>query len=401
MQGLLILASCFAAAQDPQRALDFLQANHQKHFENQIRISQIPAPTFAERKRAEYIAGEFRRIGLQRVEIDEKNNVLGWRDGQIEKTLMVSAHLDTVFPIQTDVTVRKKDNRFYGPGLGDNSLGVATLLAVAEAMEHAGIRTRRTLLFVANCCEEGLGDLQGMKHLLRPGALRDRVEACIVIDGADPARIVNGALASKRYGITFRGPGGHSWHQFGRPSPIHALGEAISLFTKLSVPESPKSTYNVGLVGGGTSINSVAAEARMEVDMRSESDAELTRMERHLLDSVEKAVSVENKLRKLGGYKVEVESKLLAVRFGGITPVDSPLAQSAAWAAKRMGVTPFYAISSTDANVPINLGIPAVTLGSGGTGGNAHAPEEWYDPEGAWKGRQQLLLAVTRYADLQ
>ena len=386
-----------------KKALDWIQANHDANIKKQIELSEIPAPTFAEGDRAAALVKEFQRIGLKDIETDQRKNVLGWRHGTSPRTIVVAAHLDTVFPAGTDVKVKKEGKRLVGPGIGDDGRGLAAMLAIAEAFQRADIKTKHTILFVANCCEEGLGDLLGIKYLLKESKYKDQIDAFISIDGLDPARITNRALASKRYRITVRGPGGHSWVNFGRVSPTHALGRIMAKFADTDVPSNPKTTFNIGKIGGGTSINAIAVEAWMEVDMRSESDAELEKLEQKLLAVARAGVTEENRFRekaaqnksgRVGDSKLTLDAKLLTVRYGGETPVNSPLVEASQWAARHFGLTPILEIGSTDANVPINLHKQGVTLGGGGTGGDFHALEEWYEPEGAWKGVQQVLLTV-------
>ncbi len=404
MRFAVIFALCSAAfAQNVMsrpgvlKAFAYLEANHEVHLKKQIEISQVPAPTFAEENRAAFMVTEFRRVGLKDVEIDPRGNVLGWRRGKVERTLAIAAHLDTVFPAGTDVTVKRKGARLLGPGIADDGRGLATLLALVEAMNHAGIETAESLLFVANVCEEGLGDLQGIKYLLQKGRFKDRIKAFISIDGTSAERIVNRALASKRYRVTIRGTGGHSWGNFGRPNPAHALARVAARFADIDVPENPRTTYSVGRIGGGTSVNSIPFEAWMEVDMRSESDTELERLEQKFLAAVERGVKEENDLRAKSGLKLAAEPKLLTVRYGGATPESSNLLQSMIGAIGAMGLEPVLEIGSTDSNVPINMGIPAVTIGGGGRGGDHHSLEEWFEPEGAYKAVQQALVAVLMY----
>jgi acetylornithine deacetylase/succinyl-diaminopimelate desuccinylase-like protein len=380
-----------------KKALAYLETHHEAHVRKQVEIAEVPAPTFAEKERAQVLVREFQRVGLKNIEIDPRGNVLGWRDGTSPRTLVVAAHLDTVFPAGTGVKVKRSGARMNGPGLMDDSRGLAVLLALVEALDSGSVATNKSLLFVANVCEEGLGDLLGIKYLLREGRYKDRVDAFISIDGYDDNVIVNRAMASKRYRITVRGPGGHSWGNFGRANPAHALGRIMARIADLDVPDSPKTVYNVGRIGGGTSINSIPFESWMDVDMRSESDAELDKLEARLLQVVRAGVEAENKLRAASGTRVEAESKLLATRYSGTTAESTPLVQAALWAARTMGRTPRLAIGSTDSNVPINMGIPAVTIAGGGRAGNLHSLEEWFEPEGAWKGAQQALLTVLAY----
>jgi acetylornithine deacetylase/succinyl-diaminopimelate desuccinylase-like protein len=340
---------------------------------------------------------EFRRVGLKDVESDPRGNVLGWRPGASPRVLVVAAHLDTVFPAGTDVKVKRTGARLNGPGLVDDARGLAVLLALVEALDHAGIATGKSLLFVADVCEEGLGDLLGIKYLLREGRFKDRVDAFISLDGSESSKITSHALASKRYRITVRGPGGHSYWNFGRANPAHALGRIIARFADTEVPAQPRTTYNVGKMGGGTSVNSIPFESWMEVDIRSESDAELDKLEARLLEAARQGVEQENRQRAASGTRVEADCKLVGVRYGGTTPEESPLVQAAIWAARTMGLRPELRTGSTDSNVPISMGIPAVTMAGGGRGGNVHSPQEWFEPEGAWKGAQQALLTILSY----
>jgi acetylornithine deacetylase/succinyl-diaminopimelate desuccinylase-like protein len=392
--GALCADDSLLSRSDVQKALAHIQATHEANIARQIEISQIPAPTFLERERAKFMAAEFRRLGLKDVEIDARNNAMGWRYGTSKRAIAIAAHLDTVFPMETDVRVKKSGNRLLGPGIADDARGLAALLALIEALDAGKIATTHSILFVANCCEEGLGNLEGVRYLLQEGRHKGRIDAFISIDGTDPSRIVNGALASKRYRITITGPGGHSWGNFGRANPAHALGRAIARFATLEVPGAPRTTYNIGKIGGGRSVNAIPEDAWMEVDMRSESAGELDKLEQALLAAVREAVAEENRLRAASGTRVEAENKLIGARYGGETPATDPLVVSTMWAARHLGLNPQLSISSTDANIPINMGKPAITVGGGGRSGNAHSESEWFEPEGAWKGVQQLLLAV-------
>lgn len=394
---LLAFQSDLPQRADVKKALAYIEANHDRHVEKQIQISEIPAPTFAEKERGAFLASEFRRIGLKDISTDPRGNVMGWRYGKSPRAIILAAHLDTVFPAGTDVKVKRQGKRLVGPGISDDGRGLTTILAVAEALEHAQIQTEKSILFVANCCEEGLGDLLGVKYILQQGQYKDRIDAFISVDGTNPARVVNGALASKRYRITIKGPGGHSYGNYGRANPAHALGRAMTYFTEYEPPAKPKTTLNIGKMGGGTSINAIPFDNWMEVDMRSESDTELEKLEQHLLASVKRAVEDENRRAAKTGTKVEADNKLLATRYGGFTPEDSALVKAAQWAVRHMGQQPVLQIGSTDSNVPINMKIPAVTLGGGGKSDSAHALEEWYEPEGGWKGIQSVLLTVLEW----
>ncbi|MCC6536336.1 MAG: M20/M25/M40 family metallo-hydrolase [Bryobacterales bacterium] len=393
MLSLFLLASA-----EVTRALAYLEANHAAHLDKQVQITEIPAPTFHEAERARFMAQEFRRVGLEKVEIDKQGNVLGWRAGASPDTLVVAAHLDISFEPGVKTKVRKEGNRWFAPGIGDDSRGLACQLALIEAMNHAGLKTKRTLLFVANVGEEGLGDLNGVKYLFKESPHRGRLQAFISIDGTSPDRVVNGGTGVKRYRITARGPGGHSWGNFGRPSATQALGRMIARLATMEVPAEPRTTYNVGRIGGGTAVNAIAEEAWMEVDLRSEAPAELDRIELKLMEAMRMGAEEENKLREASGRKVTTDAKLVGNRPAGQTKADDPLVRAALDAARATGhASPKLVFSSTDANLPISLGIPAITVGGGGRGENAHSLDEWFDSREAWKGPQTVLLLILNY----
>lgn len=379
---------------DVRKALDYIKSHHEEHLANQVRIAEIPAPTFHEAERARYMEKEFRRVGLKDVEIDKQGNVLGWRPGKSSKALVIAAHLDISFAPGVNTKVRKEGKRWHGPGLGDDSRGLAAQLAIVEALNHAAIETEKTLLFVANVGEEGLGDLIGVRYLFGQSPHKSKLDSFISIDGVSPARIVNGGTGVKRYRVMLRGPGGHSYGNFGRPSAVHAAALIVSKLAVMPVSATPKTTYNVGKMSGGTTINAIAEEASLEVDLRSEDPGELDKLELKFLESVRMGVAEENAMRKASGAVVKEDHKLVSHRPGGQTAADNALVRAAMWASKATGHAPSLGYSSTDSNLPISLGIPAVTLGGGGNGNNAHSLEEWFEPEGAWKGPQMVLLTI-------
>ncbi len=379
------------------QALGYLEANHAPHIDKQAQITEIPAATFHEAERAKFLAQEFRRVGLKDVEIDPQGNVLGWRPGASPDSLVLAAHLDISFEQGVNTKVRKEGKRWFAPGIADDSRGLACILAVAEALNHARIETRRTILFVANVGEEGLGDLNGVKYLFQQGRHKARLKAFISVDGTNPARITNGGNGVKRYRVTARGPGGHSYGNFGRPNAAHAIGRMIARIATFEVPARPKTTYNVGRLGGGTAVNAIAEEAWMEVDLRSEAPAELDRIELKLMEAMRLGVEEENKFREPSGQKVSAEAKLVGNRPAGVTAEADPLVQAAVAASRQTGHTPLLVFSSTDSNLPISLGIPAITIGGGGHSDNHHSLDEWFEPEGAWRGAQTVLLTVLKY----
>lgn len=379
---------------DVKKALALIESKHQQTLDSQVAIAEIPAPTFHEGERAKYMASEFRRVGLAGVEIDKQGNVLGWRAGASPDTFVLAAHLDISFAEGVNTKVRKEGERWFGPGLGDDSRGLAALLTIVEAMNEAGIKTRETLLFVANVGEEGLGDLNGVRYLFKESPFRDRLKAFISMDGSDPARIVNGGTGVKRYRVEITGPGGHSYGNFGRPSPIHAAGRIIDQLADMQVPANPKTTFNVGRISGGTAVNAIAEDCSFEVDLRSVDPGILDRIEAKLFEAVRQGTEQENKARAASGVALKYEMKLVSNRPAGQTPETSPLVQSAESAIVALGQKPQREFSSTDSNIPISLGVPAITMGGGGKSGNAHSLAEWFEPAAAWKGPQTVLLTI-------
>jgi acetylornithine deacetylase/succinyl-diaminopimelate desuccinylase-like protein len=343
------------------------------------------------------MASEFRRVGLANVEVDKQGNVLGWRAGEVKDTFVLAAHLDIAFEPGVNTKVRKEGARWYGPGLGDDSGGLACLLTIAEAMDQAKLKTHQTILFVANVGEEGLGDLNGVRYLFKESQYRDNLREFISMDGTDPARITTGGTGVKRYLVTLRGPGGHSYNNFGRPSPIHAAGRVMDRLADMDVPKTPKTTFNVGRISGGTSVNAIAEACSFEVDLRSEDAGMLDKIELRLFEAVRVGVEAENTARAESKTSVTAETKLIGNRPAGRTPDSNPLVQAAQWAATATGHNPTLAFSSTDSNLPISLGIPAVTLGHGGKSGDSHSRTEWFEPEGAWKGPQTVLLTILQF----
>jgi acetylornithine deacetylase/succinyl-diaminopimelate desuccinylase-like protein len=332
-------------------------------------------------------------LGFKDAAIDGEGNVVALRKGTAggRPKLVVSAHLDTVFPEGTDVAVKEKDGVINAPGIGDDSRGLAALLSLVKAMNENGIATVGDLLVVGTVGEEELGNLRGVKALFRHH--RD-IDGFISIDGLGISRVVNQSTGSHRYEMIFRGPGGHSFQEFGLPSAIHAMGRAIAKISELQTPSDPKTTFTVGTVSGGTSVNAIAAEARMAVDMRSNSTEELLKLEEKLLGLVRQAVVEEN--ARWNSDKMTVEIKLIGDRPAGIVEMDSPIVQATQRAVSAIARGPrvTFAGSSTDSNIAMSLGIPAVTVGGGGEGGNWHSRNEWYRHTDAWMGPQNALLTV-------
>lgn len=363
-----------------------------------IELTQIPAPPFKEAVRAKAYAEKFRALGLAEVTIDAEGNVTGLRAGTDprEKLVVISAHLDTVFPEGTDVTVKRQGTKLLAPGVGDDTRGLATLLAYIRALDAAKVKTRRPILFVGTVGEEGRGDLRGVRHLFTKGAYKDRIGAFFSLDGADPAHVVNGGVGSKRYHIVFKGPGGHSYGAFGIVNPMAAMGAAIADIYRLQPPATPKTTFSASVTGGGTSVNAIPSEVFVDIDMRSEDAAALATLEKQVLGIVAKSVADENAARSTRVGQVSVDPQPIGDRPAGRTPADAAIVQVTQAAVTARGFKPTLDASSTDANIAMSLGVPAVTIGAGGSGGRAHALDEWTDvakPESV-KGMGVGLLAL-------
>ena len=383
------------ASEDVRQAFRVFETESELITEEHIRICSIPAPPFGEKERAEYLCGRFRHFGLVQPQLDEEGNCVALRRGQSQSPLVVvSAHLDTVFPPETDFTVRRGGGKLLGPGISDDGCGLAALIALARALERCGIRTEGSVLFVGTVGEEGEGNLRGVRHLLTHGQWANQVTAFLSFDGPGVERITNRALGSRRYRVHLRGSGGHSWGDFGVANPVHALGRAIAKLASYPVPREPRTTFNVGRILGGTSINAIPTDASMDVDLRSAAEDELLRLDAFFRRSVREAAEEENAQRSQGKQSLELTLQLLGERPNGETPVETPLVELALEATRMLGFTPRLDQASTDSNLPISLGIPAVTLGAGGTSGDSHTPNEWYDPRDRDFGLKRALLVT-------
>ncbi len=377
------------------RALGFFEGNADAITDEQIRICSIPASPFGERQRAEYLGDKFSALGLTEVEIDDEGNCLGLLEGQTRSPLLVvSAHLDTVFAPETDFTVARSGERLLAPGIADDGCGLAALIALIQVLRNEQIKTEGSILFVGTVGEEGEGNLRGVRYLLTRGHWASKVDAFLSFDGPGVDRITNRALGSRRYRVEINGPGGHSWGDFGLPNPVHAMGRAISRLAAYPLPREPRTTFNVGRIEGGASVNAIPEKAAMDVDLRSVADAELQRLDSFFRRAVRQAVEEENATRKPAAPLLELKLDLIGERPSGETPADSPLVELAMEATTLMGVEPRLDQSSTDSNLPISLGIPAITLGAGGMSGCSHTLAEWYDPRGRELGLKRALLVV-------
>jgi tripeptide aminopeptidase len=367
--------------------------------DQQARLTEIPAPAFQEGQRAAVLKSLLSAAGLA-VEVDATGNVIGELPGVNEKEVVVlSAHLDTVFPAGTDVRVRHEGSRMLAPGISDNGTGLAALAAVARALHEAQIKPQRTILFVADVGEEGEGNLRGMRAVV--DAYRSRLKAVIVLDGAGTDHVTTIALASRRLEVVISGPGGHSWSDFGMPNPINALVRGSVRFINTKVPASPRTTFNLGQIDGGTSINSIPYQARLKVDVRSESESELARLESALRESMAAGVRDEMESpRDRSRGKLEWKVELLGSRPGGELPAASPLLAALRAADAIVENASRIERSSTDANIPLSLGIDAISIGAGGNGGGAHSLQEWYEPAGREMGLKRALLTLLGVADM-
>jgi tripeptide aminopeptidase len=388
-------ARSLLAAPEVVRAFSFFEKNVVTITDEQIRICSIPAPPFGERERAEYLAEKFSALGLTEVEIDQEGNCLGLLKGTSESPLLVvSAHLDTVFAAGTDFTVVRSGNRLLAPGIADDGCGLAALIALPRVLQTEKIRPEGSILFVGTVGEEGEGNLRGVRHLLTGGRWASKIEAFLSFDGPAVDRITNRALGSRRYRVEITGPGGHSWGDFGLPNPVHALGRAVAKLAGYPLPREPRTTFNVGRIEGGASVNAIPEKAVMDVDLRSGADAELQRLDAFFRRAVKQAADEENTNRRPGDPLLEVKVDLIGERPSGETPADSPLVELAVEATKLVGVEPRLDQSSTDSNLPISLGIPAITLGAGGTSGSSHTLAEWFDPTDRDLGLKRALLVI-------
>lgn len=368
------------ASEAYRKAVATLTAEHDRTVEDIIALTQVAAPSFQEATRARTFLAMAEAHGLKNLAIDEEGNVTGLRPGAGNGPLIcVAAHLDTVFPAGTDLTVRREGTRLLAPGVGDDTRSLAVLLAWLRAMDAAGVRTRADLLFVADVGEEGPGDLRGMRYLFQKGPYKDRISAFVTVDSPDMERIAVGGVGSKRYRVTFSGPGGHSYGAFGQVNPMFAMADAISRLGRIEVPAKPKTTYSASVTGGGTSINSIPNSVWTEFDLRSEAPDELAKLETQFLDVIGQSVAAENAARSTRTGSVAAEIKQIGDRPAGHTDETSEIVGLAHAAISAHGFHPGFEYSSTDANIPMSMGIPAIKIGSGGTGGRAHSLEEWID----------------------
>ena len=392
--------SRLAVLSEVRSAFAWLRAQEAQFTHWQLELARIPAPPFGEGPRGTWLAEKFRELGLDDVHIDDVGNVFGVHPGYGKNYVSLSAHIDTVFPAGTPLNVRQQGGRLYGPGVSDNGAGLAALLAIVALLRSVRIRHSLPLLFIGNVGEEGEGDLRGMRQIFASKRWKDSISYSLVLDGAGADTIVAEALGSRRFEVIIRGPGGHSWSDFGAPNPILVLARAINSFVQTPVPNSPKTTFNIGTIRGGTSVNSIPESASMRVDIRSTSMAEMERLEKALRTSIDRAIddearSVESRstsqrrpsnlsceIVTIGSRPAgELDSKAKILRV--IRAVDSYLGNAAQ--VQR---------ASTDANIPLSLGREAIAIGGGGSGGGAHTLQEWFDCGGRELGLKRILLTL-------
>ena len=388
---------------DVRRAMSAIQAQQAWTLDQQISICEIPAPPFKEQRRAEEFRRRLASFGFTDARIDREGNVIAELGSAANgPTVMIAGHLDTVFPEETDVKTTRTGDRIAGPGIGDNCRGVAVVLTLAKVMKETNLTPRGRIIFVGNVGEEGPGNLRGVRHLLtKEFTGTNKVDYFISVDGAGQASIVSRAVGSHRYTISFKGPGGHSYGAFGMANPMHAMGRAISRIADLPVPTSPRVTYNVGIVRGGTSVNTITPLAQMDIDMRSESAEALREIDTRIRAAVDTGVAEELARWPNSRAGITVRYDTIGIRPTGAQSDSAPIVQTAMAAARTVGWTPRTSASSTDANLPISIGIPAITIDGGGRGSGAHGTEEWYEETlDSYKGAQFALLIITALAGL-
>jgi len=382
-----------------RQVLEDLRTDHQRTVDELRTLVQIPAPPFKEQARARYFADRLKALGIADAYLDAEGNAIGIRKGTGRgPKLVVSAHLDTVFPEGTDLTVTEREGKLYAPGIADDTRGATVLLSWLKALNERQLKTVGDIVFVGNVGEEELGNLRGMKALFKDH--RD-IDGMVGLEPGEGDTVLNQGTGSHRYEVAFKGPGGHSFGAFGQvPSAIHAMGRAIAHIGDVQVPSDPKTTFTVGKVGGGTSVNTIAGDANMAVDIRSNALPTLLQAERDIMAAIDRGVTEENR-RWNAPAKIVATSKLIGDRPAGSTAAAEPIVQAAVAAIAATGGKPALRAASTDANVPMGLGIPAVILGSGGKNGGFHSLGEWFDPTDAWKGAQISLTTVLTLVGVQ
>jgi len=393
-----------AAAPEVRSAFNWFRVHEAQFLQWQIEMARIPAPPFGESARAAWLSEKFREIGLDDVRIDDVGNVFGTHPGFGKRYVALSAHIDTVFPANTPLNIRQQGSRIYGPGVSDNGAGVASMLAIAALLRSVRIRHALPFVFIGNVGEEGEGDLRGMRHIFSTPRWKDSIAHSLVLDGAGADTIVAEALGSRRFEVIVRGPGGHSWSDFGAPNPIVILAKAIDTFTATAVPTVPKTTFNIGVIRGGTSVNSIPESASMKVDIRSTSMTEMERLEHALRRALNRAVEDETMAAEMRSPAqkrpsgVSCEVVVIGNRPAGELQPGARILQVLRAVDAQLGNAAQVQRASTDANIPLSLGLEAVAIGGGGSGGGAHTLQEWFDCNGRELALKRILLTILTLA---
>jgi acetylornithine deacetylase/succinyl-diaminopimelate desuccinylase-like protein len=393
-----------SASPEIRSAFNWFRAQEPQLAHWQMEMARIAAPPFGEGPRAAWLAERFRELGLDDVRVDDVGNVFGIHPGFGRRYIALSAHIDTVFPAGTPLNIRQQGSRLFGPGVSDNGAGVTAMLAIVASLRSVRIRHALPFLFIGNVGEEGEGDLRGMRHIFATPRWKDSIAYSLILDGAGSDTIVAEALGSRRFEIIVRGPGGHSWSDFGAPNPIVILARAIESFCQTPVPTTPKSTFNIGVIRGGTSVNSIPESASMRVDLRSTSKSELEKMERSLRVCLDQAVGAEQHLGETRGagqrrtHAVTSEVVVIGDRPAGDLETNARILQVLRAVDAHLGNVAQVQRASTDANIPLSLGREAVAIGGGGSGGGAHTLQEWFDCNGRELGLKRILLTLLALA---
>jgi acetylornithine deacetylase/succinyl-diaminopimelate desuccinylase-like protein len=392
-----------AASPEVRSAFNWFRLQEPQLAHWQMEMVRIPAPPFGESARAEWLAERFREVGLDDVRVDDVGNVFGTHPGFGKRHVALSAHIDTVFPANTPLNIRQQGSRIYGPGVSDNGAGVVAMLGIAALLRAVRLRHALPFVFIGNVGEEGEGDLRGMRHIFSTPRWKDSIAYSVVLDGAGADTIVAEALGSRRFEVIVRGPGGHSWSDFGAPNPIVILAKAIETFTATPVPAAPKTTFNIGVIRGGTSVNSIPESASMRVDIRSTSMAEMERLEQAMRSALNRAVEEETmaaEMRSSAQKRPAVSCEVVAIgnRPAGELSLGARIMQVVRAVDAQLGNVAQVQRASTDANIPLSLGQEAIAIGGGGSGGGAHTLQEWFDSNGRELGLKRILLTMLALA---
>jgi tripeptide aminopeptidase len=392
-----------AASPEVRSAFNWFRVQEPQLAHWQMEMARIPAPPFGESARAEWLAERFREVGLDDVRVDDVGNVFGTHPGFGKRHVALSAHIDTVFPANTPLNIRQQGSRIYGPGVSDNGAGVAAMLGIAALLRNVRLRHALPFVFIGNVGEEGEGDLRGMRHIFSTPRWKDSIAYSVVLDGAGADTIVAEALGSRRFEVIVRGPGGHSWSDFGAPNPIVILAKAIETFNAMPVPATPKTTFNIGVIRGGTSVNSIPESASMKVDIRSTSMTEMERLEQGLRLALNRAVEEETMAAEMRSSAqkrpgVSCEVVVIGNRPAGELAAGARILQVVRAVDSQLSNAAQIQRASTDANIPLSLGQEAIAIGGGGSGGGAHTLQEWFDANGRELGLKRILLTMLALA---